>query len=138
MKPWAIALAVIIAILAASGPDNSATQAGMALFALAGVLWLTEAIPLTFTALLIPLLAVVLGLDDVKSSLSGFAHPTIFLFLGGFALAAAMSKYGIDRWLASRVMALARGNALTAAFLLILATSLISMWISNKIGRAHV
>ena len=42
-----------------------------------------------------------------------------------------MSKYGIDRWLASRVMALARGNALTAAFLLILATSLISMWISN-------
>lgn len=131
MKPWATALAIIIAILAASGPDNPATQAGMALFALAGVLWLTEAIPLTFTALLIPLVAVALGLDDVKSSLSGFAHPTIFLFLGGFALAAAMSKYGIDRWLASRVMALARGNALTAAFLLILATSLISMWISN-------
>lgn len=131
MKPWAIALAIIVAILAASGPDNSATQAGMALFALAGVLWLTEAIPLTFTALLIPLVAVALGLGDVKNSLSGFAHPTIFLFLGGFALAAAMSKYGIDRWLASRVMALARGNALTAAFLLILATSLISMWISN-------
>lgn len=131
MKPWAIALAIIVAILAASGPDNAATQAGMALFALAGVLWLTEAIPLTFTALIIPLVAVALGLGDVKNSLSGFAHPTIFLFLGGFALAAAMSKYGIDRWLASRVMALARGNALTAAFLLILATSLISMWISN-------
>lgn len=131
MKPWAIALAITTAGLAASGPDQPATQAGMALFALAGMLWLTEAIPLTFTALLIPLLAVVLGLDDVKGAISGFANPIIFLFLGGFALAAAMRKQGIDRWLASRVMALARGHAQTAAFLLIVATSLISMWISN-------
>lgn len=131
MKPWAVTLAVLAALFAASGPDVPSTQAGMALFALAGVLWLTEAIPITFTALLIPLLAVVLGLGDMKSVLVNFAHPTIFLFLGGFALAAAMSRQGIDRWLASRVMALARGHALTAAFLFIVATSLLSMWISN-------
>lgn len=131
MKPWAIALAAIVALFAASGPETPSTQAGMALFALAGVLWLTEAIPVTFTALLIPLFAVALGLGDVKGTLIHFAHPTIFLFLGGFALAAAMSKQGIDRWLASRVMAMARGHALRAAFLLIIATSLLSMWISN-------
>lgn len=131
MKPWAIALATVVALFAASGPETPSTQAGMALFALAGVLWLTEAIPVTFTALLIPLLAVALGLGDMKGALSHFAHPTIFLFLGGFALAAAMSKQGIDRWLASRVMAMARGHALRAAFLLIIATSLLSMWISN-------
>lgn len=131
MKPWGVALAILAALLASTGPDTPATQAGMALFALAGVLWLTEAIPLTFTALLIPLLAVLLGLTTVKGGLAGFASPTIFLFLGGFALAAAMRKQGIDRWLASRVMALARGNALAAAFLLTIATSLLSMWISN-------
>ncbi|MCC6201284.1 MAG: DASS family sodium-coupled anion symporter, partial [Moraxellaceae bacterium] len=131
MKPWAIALAILTSLLAASGPDAPAAQAGMAIFALAGVLWLTEAIPITFTALLIPLLAVVLGLADMKSALINFAHPTIFLFLGGFALAAAMTKQGIDRWLASQVMALAHGHALRAAFLLIIATSLLSMWISN-------
>ena len=131
MKPWGIALAVLAALWASTGPDTSATQAGMALFALAGVLWLTEALPVTFTALLIPLLAVLFGLASVKGGLSGFANPTIFLFLGGFALAAAMRKHGIDRWLASRVMALARGKALAAAFLLTVATSLLSMWISN-------
>jgi sodium-dependent dicarboxylate transporter 2/3/5 len=109
MKPWAIALAILAALFAASGPDTPITQAGMALFALAGVLWLTEAIPITFTALLIPLLAVGLGLGDIKTSLVNFAHPTIFLFLGGFSLAAAMSRHGIDRWLASSIMALARG-----------------------------
>lgn len=131
MKPWGIALAVLAALWASTGPDASATQAGMALFALAGVLWLTEALPVTFTALLIPLLAVLFGLTSVKGGLSGFANPTIFLFLGGFALAAAMRKHGIDRWLASRVMALARGRALPSAFLLTVATSLLSMWISN-------
>lgn len=131
MKPWAIAAAVLTALIASTGPDQPETRAGMALFALAGVLWLTEAIPLTFTALLVPLLAVVLGLDDVKGALASFANPIIFLFLGGFALAAAMHKQGIDRWLASRVMAMARGHALAAAFLLIVSTSLISMWISN-------
>lgn len=131
MKPWAIALAVLTAAVAASGPETPTTQAGMALFALAAVLWLTEALHITLTALLIPLIAVVLGLSDVKTALTHFANPTIFLFLGGFALAAAMSKQGIDRWLASRIMALARGNALGAAFLFIVASSLISMWISN-------
>jgi len=131
MKPWAITLAILTSLLAASGPDAPAAQAGMAILALAGVLWLTEAIPITFTALLIPLLAVVLGLADMKTALISFAHPTIFLFLGGFALAAAMTKQRIDRWLASRVMALARGHALRAAFLLIIVTSLLSMWISN-------
>lgn len=131
MKPWGIALAVLAALWASTGPDASATQAGMALFALAGVLWLTEALPVTFTALLIPLLAVLFGLTSVKGGLSGFANPTIFLFLGGFALAAAMHKHGIDRWLASRIMALARGRALPSAFLLTIATSLVSMWISN-------
>lgn len=131
MKPWAVMLAVIVALVAGSGPQNPGTQVGVALFALTGMLWLTEAIPLTFTALLIPLLAVVLGLSDIKSALAGFANPVIFLFLGGFAMAAAMRKHGIDRWLASRVMALARGQALAAAFLLIITTSLLSMWISN-------
>src|SRR5690554_8015197 len=68
--------------------------------------------------------------------MSGFAHPVIGLFLGGFALAAALSAHGIDRWLASRLMALARGKALNAAILLALATSLLSMWISNTAAAA--
>ncbi|PKM23269.1 MAG: Anion transporter [Gammaproteobacteria bacterium HGW-Gammaproteobacteria-14] len=136
MKPARIALALAVAIIASFGPDDPSARAGVALFALAGTLWLTEAISLTYTALLIPLIGVALGLADVNTALRGFAHPVIGLFLGGFALAAALSVHGIDRWLANRLIRLARGNALGAALLLALATALLSMWISNTAAAA--
>ena len=136
MRPARIALALVIAGIASLGPDDPAARAGVALFALAGTLWLTEAISLTYTALLIPLLGVTLGLADVSTALRGFAHQVIGLFLGGFALAAALSAHGIDRWLANRLMRLARGHAIGAALLLALATSLLSMWISNTASAA--
>jgi solute carrier family 13 (sodium-dependent dicarboxylate transporter), member 2/3/5 len=136
MKPARIVLAIAIAFIASLGPDDPSARAGVALFALAGTLWLTEAISLTYTALLIPLIGVALGLADVRTALSGFANPVIGLFLGGFALAAALSAHGIDRWIAHRLMTLARGNAMAAALLLALATSLLSMWISNTAAAA--
>ena len=136
MKPARILLAVAVAALASLGPEDPQARAGVALFALAGTLWLTEAISLTYTALLIPLVGVALGLADVNTALKGFAHPVIGLFLGGFALAAALSVHGIDRWLAQRLLTLARGHALRAALLLALATSLLSMWISNTAAAA--
>ncbi|MCC2635700.1 MAG: putative transporter, NadC family [Ramlibacter sp.] len=70
---------------AAAGP-----RVGLALFALVGGLWLTQALPLALTALLVPLLAVPAGVSDLRTALAPFAHPIIFLFLGGFALAAAL------------------------------------------------
>lgn len=137
MKPGYILLAVIIALIAGTVPDASVeARAGLAVFALAGTLWLTEAIPLTYTALLIPVTAGLLGLGDTRTLLAGFAHPILFLFLGGFALAAGLARHGIDRWLASRVLTLAKGSALPAALLLSLATALLSMWISNTATTA--
>ena len=111
-------------------------RAGLTLFALIGCLWLTEALPITMTALLVPVLAVGFGLGSPPDVLSNFAHPIIFLFLGGFSLAAAMSQHGIDRWLASRLLALAGGRAMPAALLVSLATALLSMWISNTATAA--
>src|SRR5690606_4393758 len=108
-------LAVIASVLAWQLGDTPAVKAGLALFVLIGLLWLTEAVSLTFTALLVPLLAVALGLADVKTALVSFANPIIFLFLGGFALAAALASHGIDQWLAHRPLSAARGGALPAA-----------------------
>ena len=70
------------------------------------VLWVTEAIPLAAAALLGPALAVVLGVTSAEKALAPFADPLIFLFLGGFILAAGLSRQGFDRraalWLISR------------------------------------
>ena len=129
-------LAVIASVLAWQLGDTPAVKAGLALFVLIGLLWLTEALSLTFTALLVPLLAVALGLADVKTALVSFANPIIFLFLGGFALAAALARHGIDQWLAHRLLSLARGRALPAALMLSVTTALLSMWISNTATAA--
>ena len=70
-------------------PDNSdpeMVRTGLAILTLAAVLWLSEALPLAITALLIPVVAALTGTMTVSASFAGFAHPLIFLFLGGFGL----------------------------------------------------
>src|SRR5690606_35802764 len=103
----------------------------LALLWVIAYLWISEAFHITITALLIPLLAVATGLLDVKGALANFAHPIIFLFLGGFALAAAMHIQGLDRWLADSILRLTGGRLDRGVLLLALATALLSMWISN-------
>jgi sodium-dependent dicarboxylate transporter 2/3/5 len=120
----------------APGPDS--LRAGLALFALIGGLWMTQALHLSVTALLVPLLAAGAGLMDLRTALSAFAHPIIFLFLGGFALAAALQQQGLDRALAQSVLRLAGGRRALAVGLLFGLTALMSMWISNTATAAMV
>jgi sodium-dependent dicarboxylate transporter 2/3/5 len=73
---------------------------------------------------------------DVTASLKSFADPTIFLFFGGSALATALHIQGIDRFIAHRLLFLARGHLGGAAVMLFLATAGLSMWISNTATAA--
>ncbi len=128
---------MVLALAAGLLPEaEPGVRAGLALFVLTGTLWVTEAMPLTYTALLVPVVGAALGLGDVARVLSGFAHPVIGLFLGGFALAAALTAHGIDRWLAGRLLSLAGGRPVVAALLLGLTTAFLSMWISNTATAA--
>lgn len=136
---------VIIAIALAVGfllygllPYEEPTNKGLALLAFVAILWLTEAIHITVTALLVPVLAILLGLENTKSALQAFANPTIFLFFGGFAIATALSVQKLDKYIAHKVIAIARGNFLLAVFFLFLATALLSMGISNTATAAMI
>ncbi|MGL4480485.1 MAG: SLC13 family permease, partial [Aeromonas veronii] len=84
-------------------PFSPDANKGLALMVFIGVLWLTEALHVTLTALLVPLVAVGLGLLDAPKALSSFADPIIFLFFGGFALATALHIQGLDRLIANRL-----------------------------------
>jgi sodium-dependent dicarboxylate transporter 2/3/5 len=111
--------------------DTTAVRTGLAILTLAATLWLTEALPLAITAMLIPVLAALTGTLDVVQSFSGFAHPLIFLFLGGFGLAAALSGQQLDQWLAGRILRIGHGSFHFTALALFLTSALLSMWISN-------
>lgn len=119
-----------------SGPGDDALNKGLALLFFAAVLWLTESLHITVTALLIPVFAMATGLLDSQAAFAQMAHPIIFLFLGGYALAAALREQKLDHELAQRLIQLARGNFLTASLLLFTSTAFISMWISNTATTA--
>ena len=117
-------------------PYESKASAGLALLAFVAVLWLTEAWHVTVTALLVPLLAIALDLVSTKQALVAFADPTIFLFFGGFSLATALHIQKLDKMIANKIMALARGNLFIAIIYLFLITSFLSMWMSNTATAA--
>lgn len=116
--------------------DPTRLAIGLAIFVLVGGLWMSQALHLSITALLVPVLASVVGLMGPREALAAFAQPVIFLFMGGFALAATLSRQGMDRALAHAVLQLARGRQAVAVLLLFLLTALLSMWLSNTATAA--
>ena len=111
-------------------------KVGLAILATITILWVTETFHITVTALLIPLLTVISGTFTVAESLVNFAHPIIFLFLGGFALAAALKSQGLDIRIALFVMRISRGHMKLGVILLFATTAFTSMWISNTATTA--
>lgn len=117
-------------------PADEDVRLGLMVLTIAAVLWLTEAIPITITALLIPVLATLTGLFELTAALAEFANPILYLFLGGFTLAAALHSQQLDQLLASRIIRLAGGRLWLAALLLFATSAALSMWISNTATAA--
>ncbi len=95
------------------------------------VFWITEAIPLAATALLPLVLFPTLGVADIKQAAAPFANPVIFLFLGGFMIAAAVERCELHRRVALtvvRAVGVSPGKLLAGCMA---ATAFMSMWISN-------
>ena len=117
-------------------PFEPAANKGLALLAFVAILWLTEAVNVTITALFVPILSVLLGLVNSREALVAFADPTIFLFFGGFAIATALNVQKIDKMISNKIMQLAKGRLFVAVLYLFLATAFLSMWMSNTATAA--
>ena len=121
----------------------------LAIFGAAVALWVSEAIPLSATSIFVILAQILLISDEALFSLpDGFeppayesiyatlASPILMLFLGGFVLADAAAKYGLDRNLAGVMLRPfgTRPAALLGGLMLI--TALLSMFVSNTATTA--
>ena len=102
------------------------------------VLWVTETLPLPVTALLGATLSIVLGVAQAKTVLAYFADPIVFLFIGSFMLARAMTLHGLDRRIALGVLSVPWVGDHPARVLagMGLVTGFISMWVSNTATTA--
>src|SRR5690606_35814374 len=95
-----MAIAALLSVwLYVALPYEDSANKGLALLLFIAILWLTEAIHITVTALLIPVVALAIGIPDLttKKAFETFADPIIFLFFGGFALATALHVQKLDR-----------------------------------------
>ncbi|KXI22024.1 SLC13 family permease [Photobacterium sanguinicancri] len=126
----------LFAILFNTLPFEKDVVVGLSILVFVAVLWLTEAVHVSITAILVPILAVGFGIFQTPQALSNFSNPIIFLFLGGFALAAALHKQELDKAIADKVLLIAKGRMSVAVFMLFGVTAFLSMWISNTATTA--
>ncbi|MFM9849725.1 MAG: SLC13 family permease [Hyphomicrobiaceae bacterium] len=98
---------------------------------LMAIWWMTEALPLPITALLPLVLFPLLGTAEIEAAAAPHSHPLIFLFLGGFLLARAAQKWGLDRRLTHIVLSSGSREAAGLILSLMIATAFLSMWVSN-------
>lgn len=148
MKGWILIIiaAIVAFILYQVLPYDQNASKGLALLAFIGILWLTEAIHITITALLIPILAVLLAMPmadgdalvpiTTQAALTTFADPVIFLFFGGFALATALHIQKLDKKIAMWIISLSGGHLGISVLAIFAVTAALSMWISNTATAA--
>lgn len=131
------AAALLVALLPVPGLEPRAHGTLTLLVAAAG-LWITEAVPIAWTALLIPVLAVLLGIADTKTAFAGFGDPILFLFFGTFLLTTAAFDHGLQARLTHAVLdreSMRRDPTKLLWAVAILGVA-ISMWVNNTATTA--
>lgn len=118
----------------ATGVVTGLSQPGRATAAvgvLMAVWWLTEAIPISATALLPLVLLPLTGAMGIKDAASPYANDVIYLFMGGFMLGLAMEKWGLHKRIAlTTLLIVGTGpRRIIAGFMI--ASAMLSAWVSN-------
>ena len=129
-------------------PENcsEAARRTAVIFILAASFWATEVFPHWATSILVVLLLIfllgmpdgVLGFDKngYKVFLAPFSSPVIILFFGGFMLARALCKYGLDVYITDQLLLRFGTHPLMVLMGIMVSTAFLSMWISNTASAA--
>lgn len=135
VKPigFAIGIALLLMCLVTSPPEGMSLiawrTAGVGMMMAAW--WATEALPIAATALVPAALFPLLGITDGRGATYPYASPLIFLFLGGFMIAIAMERWNLHRRIALNIVSFVGTRPQNIVLGFMLATALLSMWISN-------
>ncbi len=126
-------LAVFLLMLILPAPDAmpDAAWRAAALTILMAIWWMTEALPLTATALLPFLVFPLMGVMPADKAAAAYFSPILFLVLGGAFIALAIERTGLHRRLALAILSRAGKTPGSLLMAFMIATALISMIVSN-------
>ncbi|HUK99458.1 MAG TPA: DASS family sodium-coupled anion symporter [Nitrospirota bacterium] len=141
-KRLGVPLAVICGILVlVTGKPASLSVAGhksLALFASVFVLYLTEAIPLAITSILVVPAAVLMEITNTKNALSGFGSSTVYLIMGAFILGAAMVKSRLADRITYLIMKLLGDRARNILLGVVLANIVLAFLVPSTVARTAI
>ena len=100
------------------------------------IFWITEAMPIPFTALLPIFLFPILGITGSKSEngitlFAHYAYSTCYLLVGVGFLSGSMVKHGLHKRIALGIVSKVGKKPTTLILGFIIAVSFVSMWMSN-------
>lgn len=93
--------------------------------------WVSEVVPIPATSLLPLVFSPLVDIASIKSVAAPYAHPLIFLFLGGFLISIAMERWGLHKRIALKTMLYAGSKPSLQILAMMLVTAFLSMWMSN-------
>ncbi len=127
-----IAILVGVGVFALSLSIFNTTQATLlGLIALLVALWTNEGLPLGVVSLIPIILFPAFSILTTNETTINYAHPIIFLFLGGFLLAIAVEKIHLHKWIAQKMLALFPSTPRGIIFSLVITSGLLSSILSN-------
>lgn len=93
--------------------------------------WIAEALPMPAVALIPLVLFPLMGISKISEAAAPYANEVVFLFMGGFMIGLGIEKWNLHRRIALSIVQFTgtNGNRIILGF--ILATGMISMWLSN-------
>lgn len=125
--------AIFLAMIFSPAPDgmNQSSWYVGALVIIMAIWWMTQAIPLTATALL-PFLALpLMDIMDASAVAAKYYSPILFLILGGAFIALAIERTGLHRRVALAIVSKTGDSAMSLLLAFMCATAFLSMIISN-------
>ena len=126
--------AVCFAVLLGSPAPGDLGTAGWrtaAVAALMAIWWVSEAIPLSATALVPLVLFPLLDISPIRAAATPYANPVILLMLGGFILALGMQRWSLHKRIALLVVSRVGNRPAHTVGGFMLASALVSMWVFN-------
>lgn len=103
----------------------------LALLVLMVVWWVTEALPIGVTSFLPLVIAPIFGIAGLNEAAPPYAHPIIFLLLGGFMIGKSIERWNLHERIALGILSKmgTHPKAIIAGFMG--TAAVLSMWISN-------
>lgn len=139
LKIWGIPLATLAFVIVMLIPMNGLSYSGHAAIALlifAIVMWVTEALHLAVTSLILLFIQPIIGVAGFGDAVIGFANPIIFLMIGGFIIAEAIRRSGLAARLTFNMLNRLGTTPDRSIFVAVWSTGLLSAFIENVVAYA--